>query len=68
VASFALAGRLFVADLRGPGEVRELPAGEGVLEPRVDPTGTRVAWVADRALHVAELDGADPRRPAAAGR
>ena len=60
VASFALAGRLFVADLRGPGGVRELPAGEGVLEPRVDPTGARVAWVADRALHAAELDGPDP--------
>ena len=60
VASFALAGRLFVADLRGPdgaGEVRELPVGGGVLDPRVDPTGARVAWVAGRALHVAELGG-----------
>jgi len=56
VASFALAGRLFVADLRGGGGVRELAAGEGVLDPRVDPTGTRVAWVAGRALWVAELD------------
>jgi dipeptidyl-peptidase 4 len=55
VASFALAGRLFVADLAGAGGARELPAGEGVLDPRVDPTGTRVAWVAGRALHVAEL-------------
>jgi dipeptidyl-peptidase 4 len=94
VASFALAGRLFVADLRGaawtdpasgsaprrgsvadpdsarsrlspaPGSPRELPVGAGVLDPRVDPTGTRVAWVADRALHVADLDGArpEPRR------
>ncbi|MET0228894.1 MAG: DPP IV N-terminal domain-containing protein, partial [Actinomycetes bacterium] len=64
VASFALAGRLFVAALGGPGGVRELPAGEGVLDPRVDPTGTRVAWVAGRALHVAELDGSvsAPRR------
>jgi dipeptidyl-peptidase 4 len=66
VASFALAGRLFVADLGGPGGVRELPAGAPVLDPRVDPTGARVAWVADRALHVASLDGAGgsvgPRR------
>ncbi|HET9555939.1 MAG TPA: DPP IV N-terminal domain-containing protein, partial [Actinomycetota bacterium] len=67
VASFALAGRLFVADLRGPdaaGGVRELPVGGGVLDPRVDPTGARVAWVAGRALHVAELDGSAsaPRR------
>ena len=66
VASFALAGRLFVADLGGPGGVRELPAGAPALDPRVDPTGARVAWVADRALHVASLDGAGgpvgPRR------
>ena len=58
VASFALAGRLFVAALGGPGGVRELPAGEAVLDPRVDPTGARVAWVADRALHVAPLGDA----------
>jgi dipeptidyl-peptidase 4 len=57
VASFALAGRLFVADLAGPGGAWELPAGDGVLDPRVDPTGTRVAWVAGRAVWVAELDG-----------
>jgi len=55
VASFALAGRLFVADLAGAGGVRELSAADGVLDPRVDPTGTRVAWVAGRALHVGEL-------------
>jgi len=64
VAAFALAGRLFVADLAagGPGpsgpadspSPREL-AGGGVLDPRVDPTGRRVAWVADGAVHVATL-------------
>ncbi len=62
VASFALAGRLFVADLGGAGGARELPAGEGVLDPRVDPTGARVAWVADRALHVAPLGDAGAGR------
>ena len=62
VASFALAGRLVVADLGGAGGARELPAGEGVLDPRVDPTGARVAWVADRALHVASLGGAGAGR------
>ena len=47
VASFALAGRLFVAALDDPdGQVRELPVGDGVLDPRVDPTGRRVAWAA----------------------
>jgi dipeptidyl-peptidase 4 len=65
VASFALGGRLFVADLGrpdGPGGVRELPAGDGVLDPRVDPTGARVAWVAGRALHVAPLGDAGAGR------
>ena len=69
VASFALAGRLFLADLRGSGEVRELAAGDGVLDPRVDPTGTRVAWVAGRALHVGRARrGWHPGRPAAGRR
>jgi dipeptidyl-peptidase-4 len=62
VAGFALAGRLFVADLRGAGGARELPTGGGVLDPRVDPTGRRVAWVADRALWVAGIDGTGRRR------
>jgi dipeptidyl-peptidase 4 len=92
VASFALAGRLFVADLRGaastrpaagqaprrgtvaeggtglqrpstaPGAPRELSVGGGVLDPRVDPSGRRVAWVAGRALHVSPLDGSGPPR------
>jgi dipeptidyl-peptidase-4 len=58
VASFALAGRLFVAALDdSDGQVRELPAGQGVLDPRVDPAGRQVAWVAGRALHVADLGG-----------
>jgi dipeptidyl-peptidase 4 len=74
VASFALAGRLFVADLVGGRDPWELPAGDGVLDPRVDPTGRRVAWVADRALHLADLDGAGaagdllPSPPADRGR
>ena len=54
VAAFALVGRLFVADLAGPPAVREVATG-GVLDPRVDPTGRRVAWVADGAVHVAAL-------------
>jgi dipeptidyl-peptidase 4 len=64
-AAFALAGRLFVTDLVHGGPPRELPVGGGVLDPRVDPTGRRVAWVAGRALHVAGLDpaaGDPPRR------
>ncbi|WP_434440586.1 prolyl oligopeptidase family serine peptidase [Lentzea sp. E54] len=54
VASFALSGRLFVADLTN-GAVRELPTQGGVIDPRVDPTGERVAYVTRGTLRVVEL-------------
>jgi dipeptidyl-peptidase-4 len=66
VAAFALAGRLFVADLTGAGGARELAAAGPVLDPRPDPVGRRVAYVAGGALHVAELDGGDVRLVGAA--
>jgi len=56
--SFALSGRLFVADVVS-GEVRELPAQTPVVDPRLDPTGRRLAYVARRHLRVHELGGAD---------
>jgi len=59
---FALDGRLWVLrvgdDPREPAGVPEpVPAADGVIDPRIDPTGQRVAYVADGALHVAELAG-----------
>ena len=55
VAVAALGGQLAVADLRaGTARLVEVPGP--VFDPRPDPTGTRVAWVRDRALWVAELD------------
>ena len=54
IAVGALAGRLVVADLRA-GTAHELDVPGPVVDPRPDPTGTRVAWVRDRALWVAEL-------------
>ena len=59
-ASFALAGRLFLADLVYGG-ARELSTGGPVIDPRVDPTGSRVAYVTGGALHVVETDGTDGR-------
>ncbi|HWO62561.1 MAG TPA: prolyl oligopeptidase family serine peptidase, partial [Umezawaea sp.] len=44
----------FLADLVS-NEVRELPAAGSVIDPRLDPTGTSVAYVADGALHVVDL-------------
>ncbi|XVQ84839.1 DPP IV N-terminal domain-containing protein [Microbispora siamensis] len=58
-AVFALSGDLYLADLAS-GEVRRLPAAGPVIDPRLDPTGARVAYVTGGALHVLEIaTGAD---------
>ncbi|NGO71779.1 S9 family peptidase [Streptomyces boncukensis] len=64
-AVFALGGQLWATGTGpGPGSgptdtLRPLTAAEAVTEPRIDPTGQRVAYVARGALHVVELaDGA----------
>ena len=62
---FALDGRLWVLRPGGdPGEPagvpEPVPAVGAVTDPRIDPTGQRVAYVADGALNVTELaDGTD---------
>lgn len=58
LATFALSGRLFLADLATL-TVRELPAKTPVLDPRLDPSGQRVAYLAAGELRVIELDGHD---------
>jgi dipeptidyl-peptidase-4 len=61
VAAAALAGQLVVADLVD-GTAALLPVPGAVIDPRPDPTGTRVAWVDGRQLWVAELDDATSAR------
>ncbi|MER6672576.1 prolyl oligopeptidase family serine peptidase [Streptomyces sp. NPDC000983] len=56
LASFALSGRLFLAELRA-GTARELPSRGPVIDPRPSPDGRRVAYVAQGALHVVDVDG-----------
>jgi len=57
VVAAALAGQLVVADLQaGTASIVSVPSA--VIDPRPDPTGTRVAWVDGRQLWVLEL--ADP--------
>ena len=51
----ALAGQLVVADLVAP-TAAIVPVPGAVIDPRPDPTGTRVAWVDGRQLWVLELD------------
>ncbi len=55
-ASFALAGRLFVAGLMSA-VARELAVDGPVFDPRPDPLAQRVAYVSGNRLRIAELDG-----------
>ena len=65
-AAFALSGRLFLADLV-TGGATELPAAGPVIDPRLDPTGSRVAYVTGGALHVVEIDGSGGHQVAGEG-
>ncbi len=60
VAAFALSSRVFVANLVD-GRVRQVAGPGPLVDPRPDPTGRRVAYVADRRLHVAGVDGTAPQ-------
>ncbi|MEV6946018.1 prolyl oligopeptidase family serine peptidase [Streptomyces sp. NPDC051172] len=60
LASFALSGRLFTAELRA-GTARELPAPGPVIDPRPSPDGRHVAYVAQGALRVVGAEGKDER-------
>jgi dipeptidyl-peptidase 4 len=63
IAAFALSGRLYVADLADPNgiPVRELAVPGPVLDPRPDPTGAHIGYVADGAFRVVGADGAGDR-------
>ena len=61
VAVFPLAGRLFRADLVS-GAVTEVPTAGPVIDPRPDPSGTRIAYVTGGALRVTDPD-AGPEPP-----
>jgi dipeptidyl-peptidase-4 len=56
VAALPLAGQLVIAGLVS-GTARLLEVEGPVFDPRPDPDGRRLAYVRDRALRVAELDG-----------
>ncbi|MFF4861361.1 prolyl oligopeptidase family serine peptidase [Streptomyces sp. NPDC002405] len=56
LASFALSGRLFTAELRA-GTARELPVPGPVIDPRPSPDGRHVAYVTAGALRVVGAEG-----------
>jgi dipeptidyl-peptidase 4 len=55
VAAFALAGRVYLADLTGDAPTRAIPARAPAFDPRPDPAGRRVAYVCEGALRVTDL-------------
>ena len=55
-AAFDLSGRIYVADLT-TGNTTELQTSSRAIDPRIDPTGTHVAYVEAGALHVVPTDG-----------
>ncbi|MFF7124007.1 alpha/beta fold hydrolase [Streptomyces sp. NPDC008240] len=60
LASFALSGRLFTAELRA-GTARELRVPAPVIDPRPAPDGRHIAYVAQGALRVTGAEGSDDR-------
>ncbi|HUY44503.1 MAG TPA: prolyl oligopeptidase family serine peptidase [Streptosporangiaceae bacterium] len=55
VAAFGLGGRVYVAGLAGlAGPAREIGARAPALDPRPDPSGSRIGYVCAGALHVIE--------------
>jgi dipeptidyl-peptidase-4 len=61
-AAFALAGRVYAADLVGGSGVRRLAVTEPAFDPRLDPTGRRIAYVHAGTLRVVELTGGTDRQ------
>lgn len=53
-ATFALSSGVYVADLVG-GDVRRLPTSGSAVDPRLDPTGARVAYASDGSLRLVDL-------------
>jgi len=59
LAVFSLSGKLFTADLAS-GEIKTLVDGS-VIDPRLSPTGTHVAYVRERRLRVIDVASGEDR-------
>jgi dipeptidyl-peptidase-4 len=67
VYAFALSGQLYVGDFAS-GTTTHIETNGPVFDPRLDPTGTRIAFVIDGELVTVDLDAADPKLRTIAGR
>lgn len=65
-ASFALAGQVWVVHVAARAATALSAAKDGAIDPRVDPRGRTVAYVADRQLRVIGVDGTNDRALATA--
>jgi len=65
VAAFALSGGLYAVPLTGAGSVHPLDVPGPVIDPRVSPDGTHVAYISGRGLRVVSVDGTGDRVVAA---
>jgi dipeptidyl-peptidase-4 len=54
-AVFTLSGTLYVAELTGPPDVRQLAAHGPVFDPRPDPTGCQIAYVAGDSVRLIDV-------------
>lgn len=61
IAALASGGRLMLADLTGGGSRELSGAAAGAFDPRIDPTGRRVAYVADGSLRWYEIGSGEDR-------
>ena len=61
MAAFAMNGELFAADLVEGGARRVAVGAADPFDPRPDPDGRRIAYVAEGALRVVDADGANDR-------
>jgi dipeptidyl-peptidase-4 len=59
-ACFALSGKLWAVHL-GAKAVHSLPIVGGVIDPRLDPKGRRIAYASDGSLRVVGVNGKDER-------
>jgi dipeptidyl-peptidase-4 len=64
---FALSGGLYAVELDSAEPVRGLDVPGPVIDPRLSPDGTHVAYVSGRSLRVVAFDGTNDRELAAAG-
>ena len=63
--AFALSGQLFVGDFASA-TVRHIASAGAVFDPRLDPTGARIAYVVDGEVFCVEFDAVtSPQRPLA---